>query len=92
MDKGDRIEAIVIDFLKAFDLVPHDRLFMKIAISRVDSRAVAWVRDFLLGRTQTVKLIGQLSEDVRVTSGVRQGGVFGPLLFLAYVNNIWTNT
>jgi hypothetical protein len=92
MDKGDRIDAIVIDFSKAFDLVPHDWLLMKIAISGVDSRTVAWVREFLRGRTQSVKVGGQLSEKVRVTSGVPQGSVLGPLLFLAYVNDIWRNT
>ena len=47
MDNGDRIDAVVIDFSKAFDLVPHDRLLMKIAITDVDSRVVAWVREFL---------------------------------------------
>ena len=44
MDNGDRIDAIVIDFWKASDLVPHDRQLMKIAISGVDSRVIAWVR------------------------------------------------
>jgi hypothetical protein len=47
MDNGDRINAIVIDFSKAFDLVPYDRLLTKIAISGVDSKVVAWVREFL---------------------------------------------
>jgi len=47
MDNGDRLDAIVIDFSKAFDLVPHDRLLMKAAISGVDLRTVAWVREFL---------------------------------------------
>jgi len=92
MDNGDRIDTIVIDFSKAFDLVPHDQLLMKIAILGVDLRVVAWVRKFLLGRTQRVKVGGQLSEEDRVTSGVRQGSVLGPLLFLAYVNDIWRNT
>ena len=73
MDNGDRIDAIVIDFSKAFDLVPHDRLLMKIAISGVDSRVVAWVKDFLLGRTQRVTVGGQLSEEVRVTVVYRKG-------------------
>jgi hypothetical protein len=56
----------------------------------VDSRVVVWVREFLLGRTQRVRVRGKLSE-VRVTSDVPQGSVLGPLLFLAYVNNIWRN-
>ena len=53
MVNGDRIDAIVIHFSRAFDLVPHDRLLMKIANSGVVLRVVAWVREFLLGRTQT---------------------------------------
>jgi hypothetical protein len=50
---GDRIDAIVIDFSKTFDLVPHDWLLVKIAFSGVDSMVVAWVREFLLDRTQS---------------------------------------
>ena len=92
MDNGDRIDAIVIDFSKAFDFVLHDQLLIKIVISGMDSRIVAWVREFLRGRTQRVKVGGQLSEEVWVTSGVPQGSVLGPLLFLAYVNDIWRNT
>jgi len=52
MDNGDRIDAILIDYSKPFDLVRHDRLLMKIAILSVDSSVVAWVREFLFGRTQ----------------------------------------
>ena len=92
MDNGDRIDTIVIDFSKAFDLVPHNRLLMKIANSDVDPKVVTWVREFLLDRKQGVRVGGQLSEEVRVTSGVLQGSVSGPLLFLAYVNDIWRNT
>jgi hypothetical protein len=73
------------------DFVPHDRPLMKIAISGVDSRIVAWIREFLRGRTQRVTVGGQLSEEVRLTSSVPQGSVLSLLLFLAYVNDIWRN-
>jgi len=92
LDKGARTNAIITDFSKAFDLVPHDRLLMKIAATGVDLQVVVWINEFLLGRSQTVSVDGRLSEEVRVTSGVPQGSVLGPLLFLAYVNEIWRNT
>jgi hypothetical protein len=64
LDEGERIDAIIIDFSTVFDLVPHDRLLTKIIASGVDSRVVAWVRQFLLGRTQRVRVGGQMSEEV----------------------------
>jgi hypothetical protein len=52
LDEGVRTDATIIDFSKAFDLVPHDRLLTKIAATGVDLRVVVWVKEFLLGRTQ----------------------------------------
>jgi len=86
----EKTDAIIVNFSKAFDLVPHGRLLTKIANSGVDSRVVVWIREFTLGRWQRVRVGGQLSE-VRVTSGVPQGILLGPLLLLAYVNDIWRN-
>ena len=65
LEKGLGIDAIIIDFSKFFDLVPHDRLLTKLAASGVDSRVVVWV-----GRTYRVEVGGQLSKEVKVTSGV----------------------
>jgi hypothetical protein len=64
---------------------------MKSAASGVDSRVVVWARQFLSGRSQRVRAGGQLSEEVRVTLGMPQGSVLGPLMFLAYVNDILRN-
>jgi len=91
LDEGVGIDAIIIDFSKVFDLVPHDRLLTKLVVSGVDSRVVVWVRESLVGRTQRVRIGGQLSKEVKVTSGVPQWSVLGPLLFLVYVNDIWKN-
>ena len=85
------IHAIIIDFSKAFDLVPHDRLLTKLAISGVDTRVVVWVRELLVGRTQKVTVGRHLSKEVKINSGVPQGSVLRPLLFLVYVSDIWRN-
>jgi hypothetical protein len=62
---------------------------MKIAISGMDSRVVTWMREFLLGHTQRVRIGGQLSEEFRVTFGVPQGSVLGPLLLRQWLCNIY---
>ena len=77
--------------MKVFDLVPYDGLITKIAATRVDLRVVVWVREVLLGRSQRVRIDGQISEEVRVTSGLPQVSLLVPLVLLAYVNDIFKN-
>jgi len=77
------MDAINVDLYKALDLVPHGRLLVKIANSGVEARVVEWIKQFLTGRTQRVRVGGVLSDEVRVSSGVPQGSVLVPLLFLA---------
>jgi len=74
LDKGVRTDAIIIDFSKAFDLVPHDRLVTKLTATGVDLRVVVWVKEFLLGRSQRVRADGKLSEEVKsiLTSAERE--------------------
>jgi hypothetical protein len=86
LDEAARLDVIIIDFLKAFDLVPHDRLLKKIAASCVDSGVVIWIREFLIGRPQRVRVGRHYSEELRVKSGVPQGSILGPLLFLGTLN------
>jgi hypothetical protein len=91
LDEGVRTDAIIImHFSKAFDLVAHDRLLMKIGATGVDLRVVVWIKELLLGSLQRDK-VGQLPEEVRVTSRVLQRSALDPLLFLAYVD-IWRKT
>jgi len=84
------IYSFVVD-LTTVSIVPHGQPLSKIANLGVDSRVVVWIREFLLGRTQRVRVEGQLLEEVRVTSDIPQGSILGPLLFLVYVNDIWRN-
>jgi hypothetical protein len=58
----------------------------------VDLRVVVWIREFFLGHLQEVRVGGQLSEEVRVMSGVPHGSELGPHLFLTYVNDIWRSS
>jgi hypothetical protein len=64
-----------MDFANTFDIVSHDWRLTKIVASGVDSRVVEWLREFLIGRTQRVRVGGQLSEEARVTSREPHGSV-----------------
>ena len=76
-----------MDFAKAFDKVPHKRLLYKLKYYGGDTNTLNWIEDFLTLRTQAVILDSEKSEKIHVTSGVPQGTVLEPILFLGWINN-----
>ena len=88
LDKRVRTDVLLLDFSRAFNTVPHNKLLHKLNYYGIGGKTHKWIKNFLINRSQYVQVSGERSEWVKVSSGVPQGTVLGPLFFLVCITHV----